>query len=195
MHDTEEKWRSYYFHNTKSSMFLSPTARKQWKECQVSSSSLGVVGVTLYITFGALCAIGSLLNTRDRRRAEGRLIFKCKTLQPRGINIDFNFIWANSSSARFKCCHIWIKWRAFSVTASSTDEGTVVPKRLRIFKHFSAKNTRHFNYNQLVSATQFLTMFWFFTLFAIFHARTRSAWSIFVDQNWENFYWLLSTKW
>ena len=71
-----------------------------------------------------------LHNTRDRRRAEGRLIFKCKTLQPRGINIDFNFIWANSSSARFKCCHIWIKWRAFSVTASSTDEGTVVPKRL-----------------------------------------------------------------
>ena len=73
-----------------------------------------------------------LHNTRDRRRAEGRLIFKCKTLQPRGINIDFNFIWANSSSARFKCCHIWIKWRVFSVTvtASSTDEGTVVPKRL-----------------------------------------------------------------
>ena len=71
-----------------------------------------------------------LHNTRDRRRAKGRLIFKCKTLQPRGINIDFNFIWANSSSARFKCCHIWIKWRAFSVTASSTDEGTVVPKRL-----------------------------------------------------------------
>ena len=33
-----------------------------------------------------------LHNTRDRRRAEGRLIFKCKTLQPRGINIDFNFI-------------------------------------------------------------------------------------------------------
>ena len=30
----------------------------------------------------------------DRRRAEGPLIFKCKTLQPRGINIDFNFIWA-----------------------------------------------------------------------------------------------------
>ena len=71
-----------------------------------------------------------LHNTRDRRRAEGRLICKCKTLQPRGINIDFNFIWANSFSARFKCCHIWIKWRAFSVTASSTDEGTVVPKRL-----------------------------------------------------------------
>ena len=33
-----------------------------------------------------------LHNTRDRRRAEGRLIFKCKILQPRGINIDFNFI-------------------------------------------------------------------------------------------------------
>ena len=33
-----------------------------------------------------------LHNTRDRRRAEGRLIFKCKTLQPRGINIDVNFI-------------------------------------------------------------------------------------------------------
>ena len=56
-----------------------------------------------------------LHNNGDRRRAEGRLIFKCKTLQPRGRNIDFNFIWANSSSARFKCCHIWIKWRAFSV--------------------------------------------------------------------------------
>ena len=52
-----------------------------------------------------------LHNTRDRRRAEGRLIFKCKTLQPRGINIDFNFIWANSPSARFKCCYIWIKWQ------------------------------------------------------------------------------------
>ena len=34
----------------------------------------------------------SLHNTRHRRREEGRLIFKCKTLQPRGINIDFNFI-------------------------------------------------------------------------------------------------------
>ena len=33
-----------------------------------------------------------LHNTSDRRRAEGRLIFECKTLQPRGINIDFNFI-------------------------------------------------------------------------------------------------------
>ena len=33
-----------------------------------------------------------LHNTRDRRRAEGRLIFKCKTLQPRGRNVDFNFI-------------------------------------------------------------------------------------------------------
>ena len=52
-----------------------------------------------------------LHNTRDRRRAEGRLIFKYKTLQPRGRNIDFNFIWANSPSARFKCCHIWIKWQ------------------------------------------------------------------------------------
>ena len=71
-----------------------------------------------------------LHNTRDRRRAEVRLVFKCKTLQPRGINIDFNFIWANSSSARLKCCHIWITWRAFSAPASSTDEGTVVPKRL-----------------------------------------------------------------
>ena len=40
-----------------------------------------------------------LHNNRDRRRAEGRLIFKC-------INFDFNFILANSSSARFKCCHI-----------------------------------------------------------------------------------------
>ena len=47
-----------------------------------------------------------LHNTRDRRRADGRLIFKCKTLQPRGINIDFNVISANSSSARLKCCHI-----------------------------------------------------------------------------------------
>ena len=79
--------------------------------------------------------LAGLHNTRDRRRAEGRLISKCKTLLPRGIKIYFNFIWANSSSARFKCCHIWIKWRAFSVTASSTDEGTVVPKRLD-FKTF-----------------------------------------------------------
>ena len=31
---------------------------------------------------------------------------KCKTLQPHGINIDFNFICANSSSAHFECCHI-----------------------------------------------------------------------------------------
>ncbi|KAL9953630.1 hypothetical protein ACROYT_G041077 [Oculina patagonica] len=33
-----------------------------------------------------------LTNIRERRSAEGRLIFKCRTLQPRGINIDFAFI-------------------------------------------------------------------------------------------------------
>ena len=37
-----------------------------------------------------------------------------------------------------------------AVTAPSTDEGTVVPKRLH-FKHFSAKNTKtHFNCNQFL---------------------------------------------
>ena len=35
-----------------------------------------------------------LHNTRDRRRSEGRRIFKCKTLQPRGINIPLIFNWS-----------------------------------------------------------------------------------------------------
>ena len=29
-------------------------------------------------------------NTTERSSAEGRLIFKCQTLQPRGMNIDFS---------------------------------------------------------------------------------------------------------
>ena len=31
-------------------------------------------------------------DTAQRRSAEGPLIFKCQTLQPRGMNIDFSFI-------------------------------------------------------------------------------------------------------
>ena len=31
-------------------------------------------------------------NTKERRRAEGRLIFRCKNLNPSGMNIEFNFI-------------------------------------------------------------------------------------------------------
>lgn len=31
-------------------------------------------------------------NTIERRRTKGRLIFACRTLQPSGINIDFNFV-------------------------------------------------------------------------------------------------------
>ena len=31
-------------------------------------------------------------NTKERRRPEGRLIFRCKTLNPSGMNIEFNFI-------------------------------------------------------------------------------------------------------
>ena len=31
-------------------------------------------------------------NTKERRRTEGRLIFRCKTLNPGGMNIEFNFI-------------------------------------------------------------------------------------------------------
>ena len=70
-----------------------------------------------------------LHNTRDRHRAECRLIFKCKTLQPRGINIDFNFIWVNSSSAlqmlphlnkmtRVQCNGIFHWWRDSSPETS-----------------------------------------------------------------------------
>ena len=39
-------------------------------------------------------------NTRDRRRAEGRLIFKCKILQPRGINTMTSILFERTLLAR-----------------------------------------------------------------------------------------------
>ena len=47
-----------------------------------------------------------LHNTRDRRRSEGRRIFKCKTLQPRGINIPLIF----NLQSQFVTIHNWYKW-------------------------------------------------------------------------------------
>ena len=61
-----------------------------------------------------------------RSRTEGRLIFACRTLQPSGMNIDFNFVW--TLEARYE--------RFFNIIArillngNLTDEGTAVPERL-----------------------------------------------------------------
>ena len=61
-----------------------------------------------------------LRNTLERRRAEGRLIFAYWTLQPSGMNVDFNFVWTLAARA---VSDFWISLRAFCPTAISPMKG------------------------------------------------------------------------
>ena len=88
-----------------------------------------------------------LHNTRDRRRAEGRLVFKCKTLQLRGI-------------ARHKHRLQFYLSELIQRALQMLPHLNNMTRNVWILKHFSAKNTKtNLNCNQFISATQFLTMF------------------------------------